>query len=116
MKKNADILNSGSSGFSVGERIEVKSAVVEIDGGFEVLEVAVAMSDALDLFDATVEGFGLGVGDAEAEVVEQLVQVPMQLLGSLHDRNQSGVGGPEVPALPEADGAGLGLQIPEVAE
>ena len=54
---------SGASGNSVGLRVEVKTAAVEVDGGLEVVPVAVAACRDADGLDARVEPLGTRTGD-----------------------------------------------------
>src|SRR6266542_1882779 len=90
----------GSSGNSVGSWVELESAAVEVDGGFEVFAVAVAAGGDADGLDAGVEAFRAGVGDPVGEVGQQAGLVSFEGAGGVDDRCQAGVGGPEVPLAP----------------
>src|SRR6266487_502393 len=73
----------GSSGNSVGLWVELKPATVEVDGGFEVVPVAVAAGGDPDGLDAGVEAFRAGVGDPVGEVGQQAGLVALEGLLSI---------------------------------
>ena len=58
---------------------------MEIDGGLEVLAVAVTASGDADGLDAGVEAFRAGVGDAVGEVGQQAGLVSFERVGGVDD-------------------------------
>src|SRR5664279_2940292 len=97
-------------------RVELQSTEVEVDRGLEMLAVAVAAGRYPDGLDAGVQAFGAGVGDGVGEVGQQSRLVTLQCLGSVDDRVQPGVGGPEVPAVEVFGAPAAALVGPEVAQ
>ena len=81
-----------------------------------MLAVAVAAGRYPDGLDAGVQAFGAGVGDRVGEVGQQSRLVALQCLGSVDDRLQPGVGGPEVPAFEVLGAPAAALVGPEVAQ
>ena len=69
---------------------------MEVDGGFEVLQVAEAVSHLLDRLDLAVEAFAHRVGDPVAEVRQDVGEMPLEGSGRFENRLQPAVGGPEV--------------------
>src|SRR5664280_2658161 len=96
--------------------VELQSTEVEVDRGLEMLAVAVAAGRYPDGLDAGVQAFGAGVGDRVGEVGQQSRLVALQCLGSVDDRLQPGVGGPEVPAFEVLGAPAAALVGPEVAQ
>src|SRR6266536_2830191 len=106
----------GSSGNSVGLWVELNPATVEVDGGFEVVPVAVAAGGDPDGLDAGVEAFRAGVGDPVGEVGQQAGLVALEGLRRIDDRLQAGVGGPEVPAAPVSLGPTAAVVVPQAPQ
>src|SRR5262245_26341505 len=84
----------GSSGNSVGDRVKVETAAVEVDRGLEVLPVAIAIGALLDRLDLGVQPLTDSVGNPMAEVGQDVRQVAPQETGDLDDRRQAAAGGP----------------------
>ena len=52
LPRNPLVSKKGTSGYSVGLGIQCQSTEVEVDGGFEVLSVAIATSGNADRLDS----------------------------------------------------------------
>jgi hypothetical protein len=65
--------------------VEVESAEVEVDGGLEVVAVAVAAGGDADGLDARVETFGGGASEAVGEEGHDAVVVTFDHLGDVDD-------------------------------
>ena len=74
---------------------------MEIDGGLEVIRVAIAAGAFLDSGDLGVQSFGNGVGNAMREVSEDVGQMTGDQLGGHDHRREATARRPEVPPLPE---------------
>ena len=69
-------------------RMAVQAAAEEVDGGLEVLPVAVTARPALDGHDLAVESLGRAVGDPMPAKGQDVVQVPGEHLPDLAHRGQ----------------------------
>ena len=74
---------------------------MEVDGGFEVLQVTKTVSHLLDRLDLAIQALTHRVGNSVAEVRQDVGEMPLESSGRFENRLQPAVGGPEVPALPE---------------
>src|SRR5262249_34391088 len=90
--------------------VEIQASAVEEDGRLEVLGVAEAAGGLLHPLDDRVDALEAGVGDAVAQVGEQVRQAALDELGDGRHGLKWGVGGPPVPAGEEAAG-GPGIAI-----
>src|SRR6266852_5977054 len=77
------VTKMGSSGNSVGHRVEIEAAAVEVDGGLEVLAIAEPVGALLDRLDLGVEAFAHGVGDPVGEVGHHVRQVALDQASGL---------------------------------
>src|SRR6266545_490388 len=106
----------GSSGFSVGNRVEIESATVEVDGRLEVLSVAEAVGHFLDGLNLRVEALTDRVRDAVSEECQDVREMALDQAGGPDHRRQARVGRPEVPPLPVAFGPADPGVVPELAQ
>ena len=84
--------------------VEVQATAVEVDGRLEVLSVPVTAGRVADPLDFRVEAFGGRVGDAVAQVGEDVREVPLQHPRLLDHGLEPRVRRPEVPAAEERTG------------
>src|SRR5258708_33931294 len=83
----------GSSGYSVGSRVEVETSAVKVDSRFEVLSVPETVGHLLDGLDLGIETLGDGVGDAVGEEGQNVGQVALDHAGRVDPRRQRRVSG-----------------------
>src|SRR5881628_692724 len=81
--------------------VEVEAGAVEVDCRLEVLPVAEAAGGVPDPLDLRVQALGRGVGDAVAQIGEDVRQVRLEHPRLLDHWLESGVRRPEVPAAEE---------------
>src|SRR3989304_4874005 len=106
----------GSSGYSVGRRVEIEASTVKVDGRLEVLPVAEAVGHFLDGLDLGVEALTDRVGDPVGEERHDVGQVALDQAGGFDHGRQARVGGPEVPPLPVALGPADSGVVPELTQ
>ncbi len=96
--------------------MEVEFCAVEVDCVDESLGGSESVGLLFDRLDFVVQAFGGGVGDAELEVVEDAGKVAFDGAGGLDDGLELAFGGPFVPGVEEALGAGGVDVVPEALE
>lgn len=96
--------------------IEIQSSTMEIDRGFEMLDVAEAPGRFLDPLNGGIEGFHARIRDAMPDIGQHVGEVAPNQLGDRRHRRQATVGGAPEPAGKEGlRGAAIGI-VPELAE
>ena len=81
--------------------VQIEPSTVEVDGRFEVLDVAEPAGHAFDLLNLAIEPLIHRVGHRVLVVRHNVGDVPANRLRCLPNRFQSAVHRPEIPPLPE---------------
>ena len=96
--------------------IEIQSSTMEIDRGFEMLDVAEAPGRFLDPLNGGIEGFHARIRDAMPHIGQHVGEVAPNQLGDRRHRCQATMGRAPEPAGKEClRGAAIGI-VPELAE